>query len=436
MNKTITPGKLSGSIPIPASKSHTIRALLIASLAEGESRIIRPLDSADTRACIAACTALGADIRHEGSDLRVKGTGGNLAVPAGTIDVGNSGTTLYLAMSIAALADGTVRFDGDSQIRSRPVKNLLEALRDLGAQAQTEKGNGCAPLTVTGPLTGGTTSISCPTSQYLSSLLLACPLAPKDTVIEVPLLNEQPYVEMTLRWLDEQGIRYEHEGFRKFRIPGNQLYRSFKKPVPADFSSATFFFVAAAVTESKLFLEGLDMDDSQGDKAVVRMMEKMGCRITIEESGIGITGPGYPDNPGNLKGRDFDLNATPDALPAMAVAGCYAEGTTRLLNVPQARMKETDRISVMYRELSKMGADIEELHDGLVIRGRSGTPGSPLTGTIVHGHRDHRVVMSLAVAGLGAKGNTTVDTAEAVDITFPGFFALLEEKTGCSSPAP
>ena len=436
MNKTITPGKLSGSIPVPASKSHTIRALLVASLAEGESRIIRPLDSADTRSCIATCTALGADIRYEGTDLRVKGTGGNLAVPSGTIDVGNSGTTLYLAMSIAALADGTVRFDGDSQIRSRPVKNLLGALRNLGVKAETEKGNGCAPLTVTGPLTGGTTSISCPTSQYLSSLLLACPIAPGDTVIHVPLLHEQPCVEMTLRWLDEQGIRYENSEFRRFRVPGNQYYRSFEKPVPADFSSATFFLVAAAVTGSKLFLEGLDMDDSQGDKAVVRMMEKMGCRIIVEKTGIGITGPGHPENPGKLKAYDFDLNATPDALPAMAVAGCYAEGTTRLLNVPQARLKETDRISVMHQELVKMGAHIEELHDGLVIRGRSGTPGGSLTGTTVHGHGDHRVVMALAIAGLGAEGNTTVDTAEAVDITFPGFFALLEEKTGCSAPAP
>jgi len=418
MEKRISPGRLSGSVPVPASKSHTIRALIIASLARGKSRINRPLKSADTLSCIEGCRKIGADILWEGEDLLVSGTGGAVSPEASVIDVGNSGTTLYLMASAAALSSGTIRFTGDEQIQARPIAGLLQALEDLGASALSEKNNGRPPVTIRGPLKGGTTEIQCPTSQYLSSLLLACPLARADTEITVPLLNEQPYVEMTLRWMDEQNIKYINQKFQKFQIPGNQHYSGFSKAVPADFSSAAFFLTAAAVTGSSLFLEGLDMDDSQGDKTVVSMLEEMGCSIDIQSRGIQITGP----EQGKLQGRDFDLNATPDALPAMAAAGCYAEGTTRLLNVPQARLKETDRIAVMTRELASMGAVIEELPDGMIIRGRK-----PLQGRKVSGHSDHRVVMALAVSALAAEGETTITTAEAVDITFPDFFELMED---------
>ncbi len=415
--------KLEGSVNIPASKSHTIRALIIASLANGNSRIISPLDSADTRACADACRALGAEITLEDSEWTVKGTRGKIKTPVHPVNVGNSGTTLYLCAGTAALGTERIIFTGDSQIQSRPIQPLLNSLSDLGAETGSINNNDCAPVYIKGPLGGGKTSIECPTSQYLSSLLLCAPLAKNDTEITVPLLYEQPYAEMTLKWLKEQSISFHNDNFKHFFIPGRQDYTAFSRSIPADFSSAAFFLTAAAVTGSKVTLKGLDMNDSQGDKAVVYLLKEMGCGFEISENAVTITGPSGSKT---LKGCNFDLNAIPDALPALAVAGCCAKGVTRLLNVPQARLKETDRIAVMKHELEKMGAKIEELPDGLVITG-SGNKKPPLAGCEVNGCSDHRVVMALAVAGLAAAGTTTIDTAEAVDITFPSFFKLLDK---------
>jgi 3-phosphoshikimate 1-carboxyvinyltransferase len=414
MEVTVRPGKLAGSVRVPASKSHTIRALIIASLAPGESRVEAPLDSADARSCVACCRAFGAEIDDSSTEVwRVRGTGGRPAVPENVIDVGNSGTTLYIAMATASLVDGYTVFTGDEQIRRRPARNLLGALRDLGATAHDTRGNGCAPLVIGGPLRGGRTAIACPTSQYLSALLLAAPLGQGTSEIEVTELNEQPYVEMTLDWLDRQQISYERRGLTWFRVPGGQAYKPFARPVPGDFSSATFFFAAAAVTGNAVTVQGLNPNDSQGDKEVLGLLERMGCRVTWRDTSVTVEG-------GSLRGIDVDLNAMPDALPALAVAACFAEGTTRIGNVPQARLKETDRITVMRQELARMGASIEEKPDGLVIRG------SRLAGARVDGHGDHRVVMALAVAALGARGETTVTTAEAAAVTFPDFFKLLE----------
>lgn len=438
MKMTITPlssrtatGQSGGisAVRVPASKSHTIRALLIAALADGESRIEDPLDSADTRSCIEACRKLGAGAEKIAAGWRITGTGGRPRPTGETIDVGNSGTTLYLAAGLAALADQPVRFTGDEQIRRRSAAPLLKSLADLGAAVTEEGASGCAPFTIQGPLKGGTTSIECPTSQYLSSLLLALPLARGASMVEVPLLREKPYAGMTLQWLREQGIPWEQEDYRSFRFPGGGRYRGFRNGVPGDYSSATFLFCAAAITGSRITLEGLRREDPQGDKAVLDMLTAMGCRVEWEGQRVSVTGP----EPGSLRGALLDLNDTPDALPALAATACYARGVTELVNVPQARMKETDRIAVMAAELGKMGAAIEERPEGLIIRGKAGTGAlQPLTSAAVAGHKDHRVIMALAIAALGARpgdtgpGATTIDSAEAVGITFPGFFPLLE----------
>ena len=406
---------LAGSLRVPASKSHTIRALLIASFADSPSRIAYPLYSEDTKSCLKACRTLGADILETETGWEVlKPVDLSPGQAPALIDTGNSGTTLYLITALAAALDRSVHFDGDDQIRSRSASNLLNALKDLGARIEAPE-SGCAPYTVTGPLTGGETSIECPTSQYLSALLLTLPLLKnaEPSLIKVPLLMEKPYVEMTLRWMEEQEIRLENRNFSEFLVPGGQHYRGFDKAIPSDFSSATFFLCAAAITGSTLTFQGLDMTDSQGDKEVIPMLEKMGCSYRLENDDLVFSG-------GSLCGTVLDLNNTPDALPALAVTACYASSETRIINVPQARMKETDRIAVMTQELKKMGADIEELPDGMIIRP------SRLKGTEVHGHGDHRVVMALAIAALGAEGETTIDTADAVGITFPGFFSLMD----------
>ncbi|MFH1098068.1 MAG: 3-phosphoshikimate 1-carboxyvinyltransferase [Candidatus Desantisbacteria bacterium] len=450
MNLIVTPSKLNGNVIIPASKSHTIRAIVIASLAGGTSEIINPLHSSDTLSAVNVCQGLGARIKQgtvgswqlavgsqstEGEvsplvcdlltpDPRplnpehswiVHGLSGKIMTPENILDVGNSGTTLYITLAMAALGDGYAVFTGDEQTRRRTAQALIDSLNSLGAHVFSTRGNSCAPIVVKGRMRGGEITIDgSKTSQYISSLLIACPLADNDTKIRVVNVTEEPYIQMTMDWLDEQGIEYSHEGMDYFHIKGGQGYHSFKKRMPGDFSSAAFFLCGGAIISSDITLIGLDMNDSQGDKAVVDMLSLMGAEISVEPAGIRIQNK-------QLHGAEFDLGATPDALPAMAVAGCFASGKTRLVNVPQARLKETDRIKVMCEELSKMGANIRELPDGLEIKE------SELHGASVHGYGDHRVVMALAVAGLAAKGQTIIDTAEAMNITFPDFVELMQQ---------
>lgn len=407
--------RLHGSALIPASKSHTIRAVAVAALADGHSVIRNPLLSGDSEAAVRCYRALGAEIdTSDPAAWKVVGVGGRIVPPTETIDVLNSGTTLRIAMGSAALAEpgGGTTFTGDAQIQTRPVGPLLDALQDLGAECVSLKGNGKAPVRVGGQLKGGRTSIEAKTSQYVTSLLMCAPLAAGDTQIDVTLLNEPGYVQMTLDWLDKQGIAYENDRMRCFRVKGDQQYRAYDLPVPADFSSATFFLCAGALFADGITLEGLDFADSQPDKAVVDYLRAMGADISIDANAITVRAA-------TLRGVEIDMNATPDALPAMAVVGAYAEGTTRLVNVPQARMKETDRIACMAQELAKMGARVEELPDGLVVHH------SKLRAARLDGRSDHRIVMALSLAAMGLDEPCTIDTAEAIAVTFPAFVDLM-----------
>ena len=413
----VTRSRTRCTVRIPGSKSHTVRALFIASLAEGRSVISHPLLSKDAFSAVEACKAFGARIENTGDGFVIDGTGGKPAVPENVVDVGNSGTTLRFAMMTAGLTDGWTVFTGDSQIRRRPLGPLIRAMNQLGGHVFSTRGNDMAPVAVGGRLKGGSTELDAFTSQYLSSILITAPLLDSDTEIIITRLNEKPYVEMTMWWLDGQGIEYSNEDFRRIKIKGGQRYRAFCTEIPGDFSSATFFMVLAAVSGEEFVLKNLDMTDPQGDKMVLRYLADMGAEVSCRENGIAIKGK-------ELKGIEIDMNATPDALPAMAVAGCFARGETRLVNVPQARVKETDRIRVMCTELAKMGADIEELPDGLVIRE------SKLRGCRVNGHGDHRIVMALTIAGLNAEGETCIETAEAVDVTFPEFPMLIRQCGG------
>lgn len=405
--------QLSGSVRLPGSKSHTIRALLFAALARGESLIRRPLRGLDAQSAAACYGALGAHVDTAHSDWRVRGFAGRPNVPGNVIDVGNSGTTLRMALGTASLiANGTTVLTGDDQIRRRPAGPLLASLSDLGAEAYGTRSNDLAPYVVRGPLKGGQTTIEAVSSQYLSSLLCCCPFAEGDSTISVSLLNERPYVQITLWWLDRMGLTYEQDEFDEFRIPGGQAIDAFECHVPADFSSATFFLCAAALAGKEVKLVGLDMTDTQGDKAVIDYLKAMGARIEIRPDAIVV-------ERGRLHGAEFSLNATPDALPAMAVTACFADGPTRLYNVPQARLKETDRIAVMTKELGRLGADVDELPDGIVVRP------SIIRGGEVDGHGDHRVVMALALAGLMTDDPVTVTGSEAAAVTFPDFPDLM-----------
>lgn len=405
---------MKGEVTIPGSKSQTIRGIIFGSLAEGVSEIKNPLKSADTMASVNGCRALGAKI--DISDDRnwiIEGFGGKPRNPAKPLDLANSGTSLNLIAGVVSLGDFEVILDGDESLRKRPVQPLLNALNSLGANGVSLNKNGRPPIKVQGRIKGGRTKVDGISSQFVSSLLISTPLAERDTEIDVVNIHEVPYIEMTLQWLDEQRIRYERKNdFTFFGMKGNQDYKPFQKNIPGDWSSATFLLVAGAITESDILLKGLDINDVQGDKVVIEHLKKMGADIKVEEEGIRVKG-------GRLRGAELDLNSTPDALPALAVLGCFAEGTTRLYNVAHARIKETDRIKVMTEELSKMNADVKETPDGMVINCGN------LKGAEVNGHHDHRVIMALSLAGIIARGTTRISTAEAVDVTFPGFVELM-----------
>jgi len=448
MRVSINPCRFSGKVNVPASKSHTIRQLLIASLADGASEIQCPLDSLDTRACVSVCGAFGAEIieyraadadnsnpqDEKGEKLigwKISGNNGfkrKIRLQK-NLDVGNSGTTLYLALAVAGLQPEPVEFTGDEQIQRRSAAPLLDALTGLGVWC--ESNNGCAPITIKGPCKGGKVSLPCPTSQYLSALLIASPLAPAGVVteIDVPLLNEKPYIEMTLSYLKAHGIPFQtallpsgKPDFSHFVIPGGSSWKAFSRTVPADFSSAAFPAAAAAITGGPVTLLGLDPDDTQGDKFFLEMLKLMGCKVQWSKNGK--NGPSLTvSREGPLRGRTFDLNETPDLLPAAAVTAAYAEGDTALVNVAHARIKETDRIAVMAVELAKLGVNCTERPDGLVIHGK-GTL-SPPEPPVIDGHGDHRIVMAFAAAALGSESPFEITDAESAAVTYPGFLDLL-----------
>lgn len=406
MNFITKKSKLEGEILIPASKSHTIRAVAIASLAEGRSVLRNPLDSADARAALRAATEFGARISEKEGNWIIDGVAGNISKVASFVDVANSGTTLRIFSALAALNDHDITFDGDKSIRSRPMTPLLSALRNLEVRIKSVEDR--CPLTIRGPIKGGSTRVDGISSQFLTALLFATPLAASDTEIIVENLHEKPYVEITIDWLRSQNIQFEHKDLDWFLMKGKQKYTAFDRQIPADFSSATFALCAAAITQSDIVIKGLDFKDHQGDKEVFNYLQKMGVELQYLDEGVRVIGS-------ELQGIEIDMNSTPDALPAMAVVGCFAKGTTKLINVAQARLKECDRIKAIAAELTKMGANIEELEDGLIIHQ------SKLKGTKLHGYDDHRMVMSLAIAGMASDGETIVDTAESVSVTYPTF---------------
>lgn len=407
---------LQGEITIPGSKSHTIRAVIIASLAEGTSEILDPLKSDDTMAAVNACQSLGAKINTEDPKKWViEGFNHSPKNPEATLNMANSGTSLRLMTGIiAALCDFEIQLEGDESLSKRPIQPLLKSLNELGAEALSVNNNGFCPIKIRGKMEGGSTDIQGITSQYISSLLLACPLLEQDTQITVTNPHEIPYIKITLKWLDEQQIKYEaSEDSTRFKIFGNQRYKSFNKKIPADWSSAAFPLVAGAITNSNILIKGLDLNDVQGDKQIMEYLKKMQANITVEENGIRIQGK-------PLQGCNLDINSTPDALPALSVIGCFSDGTTTLSNVAQARIKETDRIKVMSEELGKMGADIKEREEGLIIHK------STLKGNKVRGHNDHRIVMALSLAGLIAEGKTEITTAESINVTYPNYIESMK----------
>lgn len=389
--------RLEGTVTAPPSKSHTHRAIIIASLADGTSIIRNPLVCDDTEATMEACGKFGAKL-DVGDVLQITGVNGKPRRSDSEINVRNSGTTMRLMTAIFALCEGPTTLTGDESLRSRPIAPLLNSLADLGAKrAKSLNHDGNPPVCVAGKMKGGKTIIDGHSSQFVSALLLACPLAKFDSDVTVQTMNSRPYADMTLKHMERCGVRVINRNQEKFFIPAGQSYRAGDYTVPGDHSSAAFLRGAAVMTGSDIEIRGLDPEDVQSDRAFSEMMAQM---MSPGESNI-------------------DLRDNPDLLPILAVAACSAVGVTILRNAPHARKKESDRISAICSELRKMGADVEEFAEGLKVQN------SKLRGAELEGHGDHRIVMALAVAGLAAEGRTIINGADVISKSYPGFVSDL-----------
>jgi 3-phosphoshikimate 1-carboxyvinyltransferase len=414
----ITPSKLKGSLSIPSSKSHTLRAILFALMGKGTSIIHSPLPSPDAAAMCAAICQLGAKLKAYPDRLEIEGVGGHLKTAEDVIQCGNSGQVLRFIGALAALSPGYTILTGDHSIRhNRPVLPLLRALEELSVFAVSARLDGHAPIIVRGPMAPGITHLSGEDSQPVSGLLIATAFAEGRSEVHVSNPGEKPWIDLTLHWFDKLGIAYENHHYERYVMPGRSSYEGFEVTIPGDFSSAAYPIAAALITDSELTLLNIDMEDIQGDKKLIEILQKMGAKIEIDPKQRSLT----VKKGSVLKGQTIDINDFIDAITILSVIGCFAEGETRIINGSIARKKECDRIHAIATELKKMGGDIEEREDGLVIRNSS------LKGTALKTHRDHRMVMSLSVAALGARGESLIEGAEAAKKTYPNFLKQFAE---------
>ena len=412
----ITPSCVMGTVAVPGSKSHTIRAIAGALLANGKSIVRAPLHSDDTYSTLQAAIELGATVEKFADRWEITGCGGNLRTPEKILDMGNSGTGLRMLTAIAALAEGKVAFTGDESLCNRGMKPLLDALRKLGVKVEAAVGDH-APLSVQGALKGGTTEVEALCSQYLSALLFAAPgIKQGNMEINVTRLSEEPYVKITLNWLDLLQVAYTAaDDLMHFTVPGNQQVQAFDSVIPADFSTAAFPLGAGIVAGcgQGVTIANLDFNDAQGDKAVFKMLESLGAKLQYNADNSVTVVPGC-----QLGSGELDLGQTPDALPLLAAVAATAKGAIiKLGNAAQARNKETDRIACMTRELRKMGAMIDEKPDAMIITG------TQLHGAEVDSCKDHRLAMALAVAALAADSTSRIIDAEACAVTYPDFIS-------------
>ena len=413
LNYCVSKNALTGTLRIPPSKSQTLRAILFGMLAEGKTEIENPLASPDTEAMITACRHLGAEIKNTQNKIEIQGIAGNIEGAHDVINAGNSGLVFRFITAIAALGTQPIVITGDSSIRNnRPIQPLLRGLSQLGVSAISTRNNGCAPVIIQGPIQSGKVTISGEDSQPISGLLAAGSFAHGPVHLHVNNPGEKPWINLTLQWLTRLGISFAQRDFSYYSLNGHAKCTGFSYSVPGDLSSAAFPIVAALITHSELTLENVDMSDAQGDKQLIYVLQEMGAPIEIDHLNKRLFVGKLKKK---LKGIKVDINDFVDSIAALSVIGCFAEGSTYLLNAEIARKKECNRIHCLAKELKKMGADICEMKDGLLIKT------SELKGAIVDSHSDHRLAMALTIAGLGASGKTTIQNVDCVAKTFPNF---------------
>ena len=412
---------INAAITVPGSKSITQRALIAAALADGRSTLLTPLASEDTAYTSAALTAMGIGIDQNGDTWTVNGTGGRIKTPDREIFLGNNGTATRFLTSVAALGHGIFTIAGEKRMEERPIAPLMQALAGWGVDIASIRGTGCPPLRIAADgIAGGKTTLPAgKSSQYLSSLLLVAPYARQQAMLtvegEVP---SKPYVTMTLAVMRSFGIEITaSEDLSRFEICRG-VYQPRTYQVEGDASSASYFFAAAAITGGTVTVTNVPQVSLQGDTALVKMLEQMGCRVTYG-NGITVTGPE------ELRAIEVDMGDCPDVAPTLAVVAARAKGRTVIKNIAHLRIKECDRINAMATELAKLGARVTEQEDALIIEGVSAD--AAMHGADIETYNDHRIAMCFGVAGLVVPG-IRIANEKCVAKSFPDFwerFALL-----------
>jgi len=415
----ITPSSVTGEVSAPPSKSYTHRVVILTSLAAGESVIENPLVSDDTLYTIDACRCLGADIKREGNELRVTGTGGQIRVAAdkNKIFAGNSGSTIRMVAPLAALSQTKVIFDGDDRLRQRPIGDLLSALESLGAHARSLESNGYPPVEIQGGnFSGGEITIPGQvSSQHISALLMIAPCTKNGIKIKISDgLRSRPYIDITLDVMRAFGVEaVNRNSYMELLVKGGQEYKARHYRIEGDYSSAAYFLAAGAIGSRPVTVTNLKADSVQGDRYLLNILSEMGCSVEYQKEPVRIS------RRDELKGVTVDMGDYPDIVQTVAAVAAYARGKTEVTNIGHLRFKETDRISDTAAELAKMGIRVDVNDNIMVVYG-----GKP-KGAEIEAHNDHRMAMSLAIAALFANGSSIINGAEAVTKSYPQFFADL-----------
>jgi 3-phosphoshikimate 1-carboxyvinyltransferase len=398
-------------VEAPPSKAHTLRALIIASLAEGQTTIEKPLLAQDQLNVIGCLRKLGVPVEQAERGIIIEGSGGRYRPVSDELDVGESGVGMNFLSSAACLCNKSIVLTGSARIKERPIAEVVNGLRQLGAKIEYLENEGFAPIRVTGGgIRGGRCRMSgreC--SQYFSSVIVSAPYAEMPvTIICTDELTEKPYVDITIQMAAEFGIQAENSNYKKFVIPRGR-YKGKTIRIEGDYSSASFFLLAAAVCGSTVTVSNLRYDTKQGDRVFVDLMKEMGCHTKIETDRITVEGD-------DLKAIERDMSDIPDLVPPTAIACAFAEGTSRLTNIGHLRHKECDRLAVMACELQKMGVQARCDETSLIIKGNRGAHGAT-----IDPHNDHRIAMSFAAAGL-VTGDMRIENPNCVAKSFPDFW--------------
>ena len=413
MNKPILPSlAVRASVSVPGSKSITNRALVVAALAEGVSTLVAPLESDDTEAMVDCLRALGVRIDQWTPLWRVEGQGGRLRPVDTVLDARASGTTARFVTAVATLASAETIVDGTQRMRERPIGILTTALTKLGGNVADA--GGYPPISIGGGgLDGGSVAMDgSVSSQFVSAVLMAAPYARAAVRIELSDVASRPYIDQTLEVMRAFGADAEWEDENTLAVDTTG-YQATEFAIEPDASAAAYPLAAAAVTGGEVTIQGLRRQSHQADLALIPVLEAMGCEAEWNERGLRLTGPSQ------LKSVDVDMNHAPDAVLALAVVALFADGTSTIRNVPNLRLKETDRLSALATELTKLGGEIEERADGLVI-----APGD-LRGASIATYDDHRMAMAFSIAGLRIPG-VVIEDIECVSKTWPGYFDAME----------